>query len=307
MKLFNKKIQMEDQLFYKEEHVNCFLYDNYNDPIIMRVDKMKGETLHVNGVNNRIFFLLKGKINFLYASKQNTCEEGNFILLPRGCEYIMKMEKDTSIVVVDVHYNVNFCEHFPLEILHKLSKGLKSKSSGVIYPLRINQLVSIYLTNITATISAGLKCKYFHEIKQRELLYYLRAYYPKNDLAAFFAPMLNDDTDFAELIYQNYESAKNLSDLAAITHYSVSGFKKRFVKVFGIPPYNWMEQEKAKKIHYEINCTQKTFKEITSKYNFYSPSHFNKLCRRMFGMPPAKLRKATVCTVLEAKKGTCHS
>ena len=291
---------MKDELFYKDEHINCFLYDNYEDPIIKYVDKTKGETLQVNGVDNRILFLLKGKINFLYAHKHTVCEAGSFILLPRGCEYVMNIEKDTSIIIVNVHYNVNFCEHFPLEILHKLNKELEKKSSAI-HPLKINQLVSIYLNNITETVSAGLKCKYFHEIKQRELLYYLRAYYPKNDLAAFFSPMLNEDTNFAEQIYKNYESAKNITDLAEATHYSLSGFKKRFVKVFGTSPYSWMEQEKAKKIHYEIYCTQKSFKEISSKYNFYSASHFNRFCKKMYGMSPAALRKTTFLTVLEGR------
>ena len=288
----------EDELYYKDEHLNCFLYDSYENPIITYVDKTKGETFHVNENHNRIFFLLKGKISFLYASKTHTIlEEGTFILLPRGCEYTMNIEEDSSILIVNMHYKVNFCEHFPLEILYKLNKNMKINHS-TLHPLKINKLISIYLSNVTATVSAGLRCVYFHEIKQRELFYYLRAYYPKPDLAAFFAPILNDDTDFAELIYQNYESAKSLSDLAEATHYSVSGFKKRFLKVFGISPHTWIEKEKAKKIHFEINCTQKPFKEISAKYNFYSLSHFNGFCRKMYGMSPSTLRKSTECTLL---------
>ena len=286
-----------DKLYYAEEHTSCFLYDSGNDPIITRIDKTEGEVLQVNATHNKIFFLLKGKIKFLYGNTYSIFGEGNFILLPRGCEYTMNVEKDTSIIVVNVHYKINFCEHFPLEMLSKLYKNLKQEQL-TLHPLKTNQLVSAYLDNISTTISAGLKCKYFHEIKQRELFYYLRAYYPKKDLAAFFAPILNDDTDFAELIYQNYESAKDLADLAAVTHYSLSGFKKRFAKVFGIAPYQWIEQEKAKKIHYDINCTQKSIKEIAMKYHFYSSSHFNSFCKKMYGMSPVMLRKKTECQIL---------
>ena len=291
------KAIIEDQLFYKEEHTDCFLYDSYEDPIISHVQKIKGETLQIKDAYNRVLFLLKGKMNFLYANNRCVLEEGMFVLLPRGCEYAMNIDEDISIVIVNAHHKINFCEHFPLEILHKLNKSLKN-DNATIHPLKINNLLSIYLTNVVATISVGLRCKYFHDIKQRELFYYLRAFYPKDELAAFFTPILNEDTEFAELIYQNYESAKSLADLAEVTHYSLSGFKKRFIKVFGVAPYNWMEQEKAKKIHYDINCTQKPFKEIVVKYNFYSASHLNSFCKKMYGMSPAKLRKKTECAIL---------
>ena len=292
-------IVIEDELFYKEEHTDCFLYDSCETPIITYLQKAKGEELQVSEAYNRIFFLLNGKINFLYGHTKYVFEEGTFILIPRGHEYTMNIEEDSSLVVVNAHHKINFCEHFPLEILHKLNKGLNYKSE-TIHPLKINNTLSLYLTNVISTITVGLKCKYFHDIKQRELFYYLRAFYPKNDLVAFFTPILNDDNEFAEMIYQNYESVKGLTELAALTHYSLSGFKKRFLKVFGTSPYTWMEQEKAKKIHYEINCTQKPFKEIAAKYNFYSSSHFNSFCNKMYGMSPAKLRKKTVCAVLNS-------
>ena len=291
-----KTTTIKDELYYKDEHLNCFLYDSYENPTIAYINKTKGETLYLDENRNRIIFLLKGKINFLYATNQINFEERTFILLPRGCEYTMNIEENSSILIVNMHHKINFCEHFPLEMLYKLNKNIKIDTS-VLQPLKINHLISIYLENVTETISAGLKCIYFHEIKQMELFYYLRAYYPKPDLAAFFAPILNDDTAFAEQIYQNYETAKNLSDLAEATYYSISGFKKRFSKVFGIPPHTWIERERAKKIHYDINCTQKPFKEISSKYNFYSLSHFNKFCKKMYGDSPSALRKNVACAV----------
>ena len=297
MKLLKENIIMEDELFYKEEHLDCFLYDNCDIPIVAYVQKTKGETVQVKEEYNKIFFLLNGEINFSCGQVNHVFEKGTFILSPRGSEYTASIEKDASLVVVNAHRKINFCEHFPLEILHKLNKDLNYKSAAI-HPLKINNTLSLYLTSVISTSLVGLKCKYFHDIKQRELFYYLRAFYSKTDLAAFFAPILNDDTDFAEIIYQNYESVKNLTELAVLTHYSLSGFKKRFLKVFGVSPYNWMEQEKAKKIHYEINCTQKPFKEIAAKYNFYSPSHFNTFCSKMFGMSPAKLRKKVVCDIL---------
>lgn len=293
-----EELLQKDELLYKEEHTNCFLYDNaMEDSLLAIVEKTKGEKLEINERFNRIIFLLKGKVNFLYGSSYTALESGSFILLPRGCEYTLNLQEDSTFIIVHVHHNINFCEHFSLVMLHQLNKNFKNNLT-TIHPLKINALIASYLQNIYTTHTAGLKCKFFHDLKQRELLYYLRAYYPKNELMYFFAPMLNENTDFVETIYQNYESAKSITDLADITHYSLSGFKKRFNKVFGMAPHTWIEKEKSKRIHHEINCTQKSFKEIALKYNFYSSSHFTRFCTKMYGMSPAILREKTRCAIL---------
>jgi len=290
-------IIIKDELFFNEEHRNCFLYDGGEDPIISYVTRAKGETIYINEKHSRIFFLIKGRIKFTYMTKTPIVfKEGTFILLPRGCKYVMCAEEDASLVIVRLHHRINFCNHFPLEMLFELNEELKINTS-TLTPLQIKTMISIYLDNLLTTIASGLKCSHLHEIRQRELLYYLRAYYSKAELIAFFAPILNEDSTFAELIYQHYEAANSVAELADLTHYSLSGFKKRFVRVFGISPHAWMKKEQAKKIHYEINCTQKSLKEIASEYNFYSMSHFNIFCNKMYGVSPSVLRKHTMCIV----------
>jgi len=281
---------ISDELLRRDEPTSCFFYDDNEEPLLALIDKNKGEILQIDGNHNRIVFLLKGKISFLEGFTCRTFEADNFILLPRGCKYTLNMEENASLVIVHVRNRINFCEHFSFVTLHQLNKSLKNYHPTV-HSLKTNTIIYSYLNNIIMMLSEGLKCRYFHDIKQEELLHYLRAYYTENDLVAFFAPMLNDDTDFVELIYQNLESAKTIADLANITNYSLSGFKKHFSKIFGMNPYNWMEKEKAKKIHYEINCTQKSFKEISVQYNFYSSSHFTRFCNKMYGMSPTMLRE----------------
>jgi AraC-like DNA-binding protein len=172
-----------------------------------------------------------------------------------------------------------------------LSKPGDEKSEDSSHPLKTNKVISNYLELLLESLNDGLSCDYFHKIKQKELFYYLRAYYPKKELSAFFSPMLNGDIHFSQLVFKNYDSVKNLGELAKIANYSLSGFKKRFTKVFGMSPQRWIENEKAKKIRYEINCTHKSFKEISVEFNFSSPSHFDSFCKRVFGMSPGKLRE----------------
>ena len=290
------------ELLNKGEYLSCYLYDSLNTPTIVYLNKKKGDILPLNDIYNQIVFLLEGKINLLREQYFNRIiEKDSFLLSPRGFNYIMNVEEDSTVVIVNMHEKINFCHRFPFEILFKLKESLGIDHHSAAYPLKINEMLSDYLNTIVRSISDGMGCTYFHEVKQRELLFYLRAYYSKRDLTAFFAPILCNDTVFAKSVYQHYESAKNVGDLAGLTHYSISGFKKRFKKVFGIPPHNWMEREKAKKIYYEINCTQKTFKEISIEYSFSSPAHFDRFCKKVYGVPPGILReKSLLSNLLDA-------
>lgn len=282
------------EFFCPLEHncLKCFLYTNLDDSVIDIIKKASGTTIQLGSNHNRLIFLLEGKAKLLHENVCNSFHAGNFTLIPRKYNCTMNITEDLLIVTVNLHHRFNFCEYFPLQKLYQLKKKLKNEPKEL-HQLSIHTAISVFLKNLIILISAGIKCTYFHEIKQQELLYYLRTYYSMNDLVDFFSPILNDDTDFAELIYQNYESVKHIAELAAITHYSESGFKKRFLKVFGISPHHWIQKEKAKKLHSEITCTHKNFKEIAMQYHFHSISHFNRFCKKTFGVPPAKLRKQT--------------
>jgi AraC-like DNA-binding protein len=285
------------ELLNKKEHLDCYLYDNNNEPIIRHITKRKGDAFVINGNKSQIIFLIKGVVTFSCAQDLNKrFEEQTFLLFPHGNKCRIIVNEDCDIIAINLHSRINFCDHFPLEMLYQLNKKTKENESS--FPLKINEIIHDFLYCLKKSIDDGLKCAYFHELKQKELLFYLRAYYPKKDLFDFFAPILNNDISFSEIVYKNFDKTKNITELASLTNYSISGFKKRFLKAFGMPPYTWIAKEKAKKIFHEINCTQKTFKEISIEYDFSSPAHFDKFCKKFFGMSPGTIRENTRLNVL---------
>ncbi|MDR1984277.1 MAG: AraC family transcriptional regulator [Prevotellaceae bacterium] len=287
-----------EQLLNKKEHLECYMYDNKDDSIIKYINKSKGEICIANGDANQIIFLIKGKITFSYGNYlHQNFTEGTFMLFPQRYKCVLKFETDSVIVVFNMGNKVDFCKHFSLETLSSINKNIAASSE--LHPLQVNKIISHYLDNLIKSEIAGLKCLFFHELKLKELFFYLRIYYPKKDLFSFFAPILNDDFVFSELIYSNFDKIKNVGELAAITDYSLSGFKKRFIRIFRISPYQWIMKEKAKKIYHEINCTQKSFKEISGEYGFSSPAHFDKFCKQQFGTSPGTIRHNNKANILD--------
>jgi len=288
------------KLLYVEEHLNCYMYDTQKDSIIRYLEKEKGEKISFKNAHSQLFFLLKGKIKYNSEYYVNQVfKAGTFLLLPHESSCAIEVKEKLKLVVVKMHQEVNFCNHFPLTMLSEFNLNRKkTNDDSLLYLLKTNDVIDDWLKSVVKSISTGLKCSYFQELKQKEILYYLRAFYSKEDLFAFFSPILNGDVAFSNLIYQHHKLVKNINELAKITSYSLSGFKRKFGKVFGVPPAVWIKREKAKKIFHEINCTVKPFKEIAVEYDFSSSAHFDKFCKKMYNMSPGTLRENTKNRVL---------
>ena len=144
------------ELLNKEEHLNCYLYANNNNPLIEYFTKSQGETFTTNDSYSQIIFLIKGKLVFSCGSQVNqTFNKGTFLLFPHGYKCTISVEEDSSIVIVNMHGRINFCNHFPLEMLYKMNKNTKNGNSD--YPLEINEVLDEYLTLLVKSFNHGLK------------------------------------------------------------------------------------------------------------------------------------------------------
>jgi len=279
-------------LLYKDEHTGCCCYNSANS--VNNIKSPKGEELVFYSVA-KILFLLKGKIVCDIKNNTEILEERGFVLLPNSCKSTVQVEEDAQMVVIDLHKKMNFCHLFSIEMLYNMNK---EKTYSNIYPLKVNEVLLDFITSLIKPIDDGLLCDFYLELKQKEMLYYFRAYYPKEDLLKFFSPVINNDVVFANLIYANYSPTINIQTLAEKTNYSLTGFKRKFTKTFGIPPYEWLTREKAKSIHYDINCTKMTFKDITFQYGFSSQAHFSEFCKNVFGATPSAMRAESINRII---------
>lgn len=154
--------------------------------------------------------------------------------------------------------------------------------------------------NYTYDITLGSKIIIFffdsltmneYELKRTELFYLLKKLYRKEELDYFFYLSSTHSAEFERLIAENYIKAKTVTDLAQMIGYGVNSFRMKFKKVFGIPAYEWLMQEKSKRLLVAIANSEDDFKNIIDEFDFSSHSHFYKFCKARFGYSPTELRK----------------
>lgn len=276
-------------LLYPQEHLSCFNYNMGEESLMVVKSYKKGDSDGETPAKNSIIFVLEGEISFSFGEYVDVlASKGEIFVHPAHLTCTFLAKEDTTLLLFRLSMDLSFCDHFSFEML--LREKAKIKDEGV-YFLEINEEVYSFLHGMKKYLNDGLRCTYFLELKIKEFLYVLRAYYPKEQLKAFFYPILNHDLEFSTFVYQMYQQVNTVKELADILQYSLSGFEKRFKKVFGIPANQWMQNQKAKNIYHDINCSTKSFTKLSSEYGFSSPSHFGEFCKKNFNDTPGNIRK----------------
>ncbi|MDR2684493.1 MAG: helix-turn-helix domain-containing protein [Prevotellaceae bacterium] len=277
-----------------EKQVMATNYVDNNEVYVECIERNKRGEINIQESSRiRLFFIQKGSCSFFCAEHFDVLlESGRVVLVPPQHKCIINVKNNIQLMIVYLTIDLNFCNDFPLESLSEISgknKNIELYNDEPIF-LKLNKTISDYLKLLKQCLSNGLKSAEFFLLKQKELLYYFGKCYSKDELHQFFKPILTSDIAFSKSVYKICERVSSVTAMAKEMNYSLSGFKKRFKRVFGQSAYKWLCQEKSKKLFHEITCSRKTFTQLSYDFGFSSPAHMNNFCRKMFGDTPGNLR-----------------
>lgn len=222
------------------------------------------------------------------GSKNTRIDAGHFFLLSKGDCLDGSVLQDTDLIVCLLSNDSRVCEQFSFQQLAAyLPDNFVYRFSAMSFTPRISD----YLRMLVNDLRDGMNCGFFHRLKREELFLYLRVEFPAEKLAVFFAPLLGKNVDFREQVLLNYTLARNIKELAARVHLSLSTFNRRFKETFKKSPQVWMTERKVDDILIDIRFASMTFEEIAEKYHFSSTSYLISFCKKHFGQTPAYLRK----------------
>lgn len=241
-----------------------------------------------NKKNNHIIFVVTGQLSIKCDQFDDilVCRE-EMIFLPNKSDCSYKVLSASKIMAFSFDRFRNQCDKYTFQ-------KLAEKSEGITYTLKavkMHDLLKDYILLLIRYIQKGVNCYHLHEEKQQELFILLRACYTREEILFFFYPLITHDIDFRQIVLDRYPEAKNVQEFARLTGYNISDFRKRFLADFGEPVYQWMQKRKGSSIKFKLITENTDIATLSDEFGFSSPAHFNKFCKKTFGMPPAKLRK----------------
>lgn len=241
-------------------------------------------------VNYLVFFLSgKAKISSNLFDEV-LFNEGDIFFLPRMSECQIKILDETKTLVHTFSHsscNSTRC------ILSHLYFYSQNSANEVSYNCKIKAVPAFqpYAKSVLAFLDDNFNDSSLWYIKHQEAIRILKNYYDRDELRSFLRPMLHESVPFQSLVYTYAKYAHNVEELANLCGYGIVNFRKTFKKQFGIPAFQWLQTEKAKRIRHALTTSELSIKEITHEYDFQSASHFNRFCKQYLGDIPSQIRK----------------
>jgi len=272
-----------------ETQMSCLHCDKENLAFEF-IELTKEKRLKIFSKSNQIVLINNGALSFTHKDVVNKeITMGESILIPAQCICFLNALQDTGIIIIKLDPNVNFYNYFPFE-LSSNEYGMKNKYNNIEF-LYANQRLIDFSNSIKDYLCDNIRCSYFYNLKVREFFLLIKNFYDNNTVSNFIQPIYNNDFVFSNSILEHIDKIRTVKDMAKKLKYSLSGFEKKFKRVYNVPPYQWMQKERAKKIYHELICSRKTFTQIASDFDFSSPAHFNDFCKIFFKNTPGGLRK----------------
>ena len=237
--------------------------------------------------NHKLVYILKGEATFSYGYK-NTGKTGRkkMIFLPMGSQVSYHIRKESQLIIFHLNDEFQLCECYKAEEIKK-----KNTDKEDFRILKATKTISTYMDALDFNLDSGVSSNRYFNLKINELLFLIGVFYSKKELADFFGEALYKETAFTAYVWHNHHRYNTVIEFAEAMNYTVSGFEKRFKKVFGVSPYRWMKEQKAKQIYHDVCFGKYNFKQIADRYNFASPSTFSDFYKLTFGETPGMTRK----------------
>jgi AraC-like DNA-binding protein len=275
-------------IFYLEEHQSCGNYISDFNVGFQSYHIKKGEQFMP--ANRRdyhcIIFMIEGSARLVYNAKLYGFENDTMCFIPVSSDY--KIIAETDIVCIINYFNnpVSLCKKGMLENLSAYLDDAPYDPT-----VKINSAIKQFLDSIDFYIKHGAKCRHFHEIKHQELLFNLRYFYSKQDLARLFAPITGNYFDFRDNVLKNCIRARTVKELAESCNCSVPSFNRLFKSNFGDSPYRWLQNRKMKHIVSRLSDMNTPLVNIIDEFGFSSPSHFTVFCKKYLNKTPSQFRR----------------
>ena len=285
-------MKQADHILYMEEHYRC---ENYNKSgsgsMVDTVALKKGENYERSLTVPEIVFVYRGKIEVSFRDIYGEIlHRGKISLLPPGESVQMSVQEDSYLLICRLHRELSLCNLVSFEKLadYKKEGGTRFNS------LKINNSIAQFLDGFVPHLERNLRCRHYLELKIRELMYLLRAYYTKEDLAAFFYLLAGSDFEFRNRVYTTVSGISSVEQWASMNHLSRDAFRKKFSRIMGKSPSAFLIEEKCMLIRRELEHGSRPPKIIAEMLGFSSVIVFQAFCKKHLGDSPGHIRRAAL-------------
>lgn len=273
-------------LHYFTEHRHCKHYlSKVNTGFVYKEFEAETEFVLDSSTHHLLIFM-EGSCLVDYNRFTNRLfSGGEMVLIPMSAAFVGKVNKRLRLLDMRFETPVSYCDRMVLQSY----SYFRTKVCYTFRPIPLRKPLPEFCNMLAYCLTGGLYCEQFHEMKHRELFFYLRGYYSKEEITELLYPIVERSMDFRAFVCKNFSRVESLDDLVRLSNMSKRTFFRKFKAEFNMTAYQWMLKQTVNTIIDEFSRPDVTPMDVAGKLGFNSISNFCNFCKRNVGYTPTEL------------------
>lgn len=223
---------------------------------------------------------------------------GEYVLNAGDCAFAKK-----GTILMSNHSQEDFCQlmvfvpdEFIRSVIKKYNLPLvtagEGKPSDTIIPLVPDDVLKTYCHSLlayfqqpTAPPASLLKLKF------EELIVNILTNHNHMALKTYFSGLqAAAKPSIREIMETNFFTNLSLEEFARLCARSLSAFKQEFKNIYQTTPGKWLQEKRLEYARYLLETTDNTIEEICMETGFENRSHFIRVFKNKYGLPPGRMK-----------------
>lgn len=228
-----------------------------------------------------VLFMISGECRISCSLfKNEILPECHALLIPKGSPMTLRATCEIELLVLAFDVPLITTDRQLLE--HCCRWGTEHNYTYAVLPVR-EPILQELGTVVSRMKENKIKDARYYCLKNQEMFICFESYYKLDEVAAFLFPIVSGTTDFKSFILNNYVQVDgNIKTLIRLSGLSEHGFRNKFVRVFGMPPKQWMMQRQATQLNDLAAKPGMTPGELISQMGLSGNPELARICRRSF-------------------------
>ena len=235
-------------------------------------------------------FLLEGQKSVQYAGTQVSINPNQFLLLSAG--NCLMSEKIAAIGSryrsILFFFDNTLLADFFVRHPETLLTSAKKNTEEPFLVFEKDAFLTNFIESLGFMLATGLPLSAeMQNIKLEELLLYLSKHYPEKIQRLRNASYdAKDDLLVRQVVTANIYNAVTVEELAFLCHMSLSTFKRRFTRTYGITPNKWLLEKRMQKAAQMLSQGECKASEIYFELGYENLSSFIQSFKQVHGITP---------------------
>ncbi len=241
-------------------------------------------------------YIMDGDNQYLLEEEHIKAEPGKVILSLCGntmAQMLPRQREGDGIVS-------SIVVHFHRELLLKVYKNTKPPYWKELEKPVVKYIVQAAASELVKQYFQGVAHLFDHleavtndilVLKLKEIILLLLQTKESEKITQIMRSLFSERTfTFKEIVEGNICEALSLEHLAALTHHSLSSFKREFKRIYDTSPGVYIMNRRTEKVADLLKVSDKTISSIGYECGFSSPTHLSRIFKAKYGVTPSEYR-----------------